>query len=92
MMNRVKKFLKMDEATRILMLCKPLRLFRYNQRDREQQALLESISSQREEIPIWEQLATYQFDPWQVAPRQVFSSAKILSGNHDSSSTDSELF
>ena len=24
-------------------------------------------------MPVWEQLATYQIDPWQVAPRQVFT-------------------
>ena len=24
-------------------------------------------------IPVWEQLATGQFDPWQVVPRQVFT-------------------
>ena len=24
-------------------------------------------------IPVWEQLATDQFDPWQVVPRQVFT-------------------
>ena len=23
--------------------------------------------------PVWEQLATDQFDPWQVVPRQVFT-------------------
>ena len=44
---------------------------RDNQRDREQRMLLKSISSHRELIPVWEQLATDQFDPWQVVPRQV---------------------
>ena len=48
------------------------RLPRDNQRDREQQTLLKSISTHRELIPVWEQLATDQFDPWQVFPRQVF--------------------
>ena len=24
-------------------------------------------------MPVWEQLATDQFDPWQVVPRQVFT-------------------
>ena len=43
------------------------------QRDTEQQTLLKSISSYREEIPVWEQLATDQTDPWQVVPRQVFT-------------------
>ena len=37
----------------------------------EQQTLLKSISSHRESIPVWEQLVTDQFDPWQVVPRQV---------------------
>ena len=27
----------------------------------------------RVQIPVWEQLATDQFDPWQVVPRQVFT-------------------
>ena len=48
------------------------RLPRDNQREREQQTLLKSINSHREVIPVWEQLATDQFDPWQVVPRQVF--------------------
>ena len=26
-----------------------------------------------EQIPVWEPLATDQFDPWQVVPRQVFT-------------------
>ena len=30
-------------------------------------------------IPVWEQLATDQFDPWQVVPRQVFTSYSRLS-------------
>ena len=47
---------------------KPHWLPRDNQRDREQQTLLKSISS-----PVWEQLAMDQFDPWQVIPRQVFT-------------------
>ena len=25
------------------------------------------------EIPVWEQIATDQTDPWQVVPRQVFT-------------------
>ena len=37
--------------------------------------LLKSISSHRE----WEQLATEQFDPWQVGPRQVFTPHSHLS-------------
>ena len=48
------------------------RLPRDNQRDKEQQTLLKSISSHKEKIPVWEQLATDQFDPWQVVPEQVF--------------------
>ena len=40
---------------------------RDNQRDREQQTLLKSISSHRD------QFAMDQFDPWQVVPRQVFT-------------------
>ena len=43
-----------------------------NQRDRHLKALLKSISSQREVKPVWEQLATDRFDPWQVVLRQVF--------------------
>ena len=39
----------------------------------QKQKLLKSISNHREEIPVWEQLATDQFDPWQVVPRQVFT-------------------
>ena len=35
--------------------------------------LNQSISSHRELIPVWEQLAMDQFDPWQVVPRQVFT-------------------
>ena len=50
-----------------------LDLHRDYQRDREQQALLKSINSKKEEIPVWDQLATDQFDPWQVVPRQVFT-------------------
>ena len=46
---------------------------RDNQCDREQQTLLTSVSGQREKILVWEQLATHQFDPWQVVPRQVFA-------------------
>ena len=49
------------------------RLPRDNQRDREQRTLLKSISSHSELIPVWEQLATDQFDPWQVVPRKVFT-------------------
>ena len=49
-----------------------LRLPIDDRRDREQQALMKLIRSQREKIPIWEQLATDQFDPWQFVPRQVF--------------------
>ena len=29
-------------------------------------------------MPIWEQLATDQFDPWQIVPRQVFTSYSRL--------------
>ena len=46
---------------------------RDNQRDMEQHTLLKSINSHKEGIPIWEQLATDQFDPWQGAPRKVFT-------------------
>ena len=46
---------------------------RDNQRDREQQTILKSISSHRERIPVYEQLSTDQFDPWQFVPRQVFT-------------------
>ena len=49
------------------------RLRRDNQRGREQQTLLKSINNHREYIPVWEQLATDQFDPWQVVPRQVYT-------------------
>ena len=41
--------------------------------DREQQMLLKPISRHREEIPVWEQLATDQTDHWQVVLRQVFT-------------------
>ena len=44
-----------------------------HQRDREQQTLLKSISSHTVLISVWEQLATDQFDPWRVIPRQVFT-------------------
>ena len=49
------------------------RLPRDNQRDREQRTLLKSISSRSELIPVWEQLATDQFDPRQVVLRQIFT-------------------
>ena len=29
-------------------------------------------------LPVWEQLATDQFDPWQVVPRQVFIPSSCL--------------
>ena len=29
-------------------------------------------------MPVWEQLATDQFDPWQVVPRQVFKPCSRL--------------
>ena len=54
------------------------RLPRDNQRDNEQQTLLKLISSHMEYIPVWEQLATDQFDPWQVVPIQVFTSYSSL--------------
>ena len=45
-----------------------------NQRDREQQTLLKSITEQSERVNTFlGKLATDQFDPWQVAPRQVFT-------------------
>ena len=51
---------------------------RDNQRGKEQQMLLKSISSRKEKIPVWEQLATDQFDPWQVVPDQVFTSYCLI--------------
>ena len=36
---------------------------------------MKSISGHGEKIPVWEQLVTDQFDPWQVVPRQVFNTA-----------------
>ena len=44
-----------------------------NQHDIEQQTLLKSISSHREQIPVSEQHATDQSDPWQVVTRPVFT-------------------
>ena len=32
-----------------------------------------STGETRVSIPVWEQLATDHFDPWQVVPRQVFT-------------------
>ena len=29
-------------------------------------------------MPVWKQLATEQFDPWQVVPRQVFTHYSCL--------------
>ena len=29
-------------------------------------------------MPVWEQLATDQFDPWQVVPRQVFTLISLI--------------
>ena len=34
---------------------------------------LKSTGGNRGKIPVWEQLATDQADPWQVVPRQVFT-------------------
>ena len=44
-----------------------------NQRDREHQTLLKSISSHKEWIAVKEQLATDQFDTWQVVLKPVFT-------------------
>ena len=34
---------------------------------------LKSTGGNGVQIPVWDQLATDQTDPWQVVPRQVFS-------------------
>ena len=57
----------------VLRSSEPHRLPRDNQRDREKQTLLKSITSHRVYIPVWEQFATDLSDPWQVVPRQVFT-------------------
>ena len=49
------------------------RLSRNNQRDWQQQTQLTSTDRYMLLIPVWEQLATDQTDPWHVVPRQVFT-------------------
>ena len=44
-----------------------------------QQTQLKSTSGNRVKIPVWEQLATDQTDPWQVVHRQVFTHCVCLS-------------
>ena len=38
-----------------------------------------SLSDDRKQISVWEQLATDQSDPWEVVPRQVFASYNHMS-------------
>ena len=40
---------------------------------------LKPTGENKVQIPVWEQLATDQPDPWQVVPRQVFTSYDCLS-------------
>ena len=44
-----------------------------NKRHREQQTLLKSVSGHGEKIPVWEQLATDQTDPWQIFTKDIYT-------------------
>ena len=46
---------------------------RYPDNQRQQHTQLQSTGGNRVLIPVWEQLATDQTDPWQVVPKHAFT-------------------